>query len=169
MKIQLQSNAEMQNLADRLRGQRVAMLTLADADGRLGARPLTPLEMDAQGAIWFMVSRQALVAVAAAPGTPVNLSFSDGGKSLYVSITGMAHLDDDRDRKAMLWTTMARPWFDGVDDPDLCLLCVVPAAIEVWDGPDSSVVRALAMAASVVAGQPVGLGEREDIRPQRSA
>lgn len=169
MKIQLQPTAEMQNLADSLRGQRVAMLSLPDPQGRLGARPLTPIEIDAHGAIWFMVSRRALAAVAAAPGTPVNLTFSDSGKSLYVSIAGAASLVDDRARKAELWSMQARPWFSGVDDPDLTLLCVNPSAIEIWDGPDSSVVRTLAMAASMAAGKPVGLGEHKDIRPVRSA
>jgi hypothetical protein len=31
--------------------------------------------------------------------------------------------------------------------------------VAYWDSPGSKVVRALAMAASVVAGKPVGLGE----------
>jgi general stress protein 26 len=169
MKVESQQSTAMQELADSLEDQRTAMLTLVEAGGHLGARPLTALEMDGQGSIWFMVSRRSMAAVAARPGTAVNLAFSDSDKSLYVSMAGTALLVDDAARKESLWTGMARPWFSGADDPALSLLCVKPSAIEVWDGPDSSVVRALAMAASVAAGQPVGLGEHKDIKPATSA
>jgi general stress protein 26 len=168
MKIKSQRNPEMQELADCLEGQRTAMLTLGDSRGSLGARPLTPMEMDEQGAIWFLVSRSSMAALVGPTGSPVNLSFSDTDKSLFVSIAGAARLDEDSERKARLWSSMARPWFSGPDDPDLSLLCVSAAAIDVWDGPDSSVVRALAMVASVAAGKPVGLGDRKEITPAAS-
>jgi len=92
------------------------------------------------------------------------VAFSDEGKSLYVSIAGLARLVDDSARKQALWSTMARPFFSGADDPDLTLLQVNPQDVEVWDGPDSSTVRALAMAASVAAGRPIGLGSKETVR-----
>lgn len=166
MKVQPQRNPEMQELADCLKDQRTTMLALADGDGQLDARPLTALEMDGQGAIWFMVSRSSMAALAGHSAKPVNLSFSDTDKSLYVSIAGTARLDEDPSRKVDLWTSMARPWFSGADDPDLTLLYVLPTAIQVWDGPDSSVVRALAMATSVAAAKPIGLGERKELDPK---
>jgi hypothetical protein len=36
-----------------------------------------------------------------------------------------------------------------------------PIKAEIWDGPDSTVLRMIAMAASVVVGKPLGLGEHE--------
>ena len=53
----------------------------------------------------------------------------------------------------------------GEDDPDLTLLRITPERAEIWDGPDSQVLRMAAMAASVVAGRPIGLGDKEDVRP----
>jgi hypothetical protein len=76
---------------------------------------------------------------------------------------------DDMSRKVALWSTMARPWFSGSDDPDLTLLCVQPRNAEIWDGPDSSVMRALAMATSVAAGRAIGLGERESVTVPNAA
>jgi general stress protein 26 len=180
MKTHPQASPEMQRLAERLQGQRVAMLTLRDSRGRLGARPLTPLEMDAQGAVWMLVSKKAVAPLFAyrpedaarldaLDTQPANLSFSDEPSSLFVSISGRARLVDDMARKVLLWTALARPWFSGVDDPDLTLLCVQPEEAEVWDGPDSSVVRVLALAASVVAGAPIGLGEHEHVIPPTPA
>ena len=49
----------------------------------------------------------------------------------------------------------------GVDDPDLAALRLEPIKAEIWDGPDSTVLRMIAMAASVVVGKPLGLGAHE--------
>jgi len=165
MKFQEQSSTDMQGLATRLQGQRTAMLTLRDSTGSMSARPLTPLEMDVDGQFWFMVSRHSLAAEFVSGDQAVNLAFSDEGKSLYVSIAGSGRLLDDMTRKVALWSAMARPWFSGAEDPDLVLLRVQPRRIELWDGPDSSVMRALALATSVAAGRPIGLGERETLNP----
>lgn len=169
MKFEEQRSSDMQSLAQRLQDQRTAMVTLRDGAGVLGARPLTALEMDRDGAIWFMVSRQSMAPLFASGQQPVNVSFSDEGKSLFVSIAGSARLNDDMTRKQALWSAMARPWFRGVEDPDLTLLCVQPVTAEIWDGPDSSMVRALALAASVAAGRPIGLGGRESVDPNEAS
>ena len=168
MKFVDQTLPEFINLADHLQGMRTAMLTLRDTECRLISQPMTPLEMDASGAIWLMISRSGRTALhvqANLPADTVNLAFSDEGNSTYVSVTARAKLSDDPQRKQELWSTMARPWFpDGADDTDLTLLCLEPTQAEIWDSPDSTVVRLLALASSVVSGKPVDLGEHEELR-----
>lgn len=168
MKFFDQTLPEFINLADHLQGMRTAMLTLRDTECRLISQPMTPLEMDASGAIWLMISRSGRTALhvqANLPADTVNLAFSDEGNSTYVSVTARAKLSDDPQRKQELWSTMARPWFpDGADDTDLTLLCLEPTQAEIWDSPDSTVVRLLALASSVVSGKPVDLGEHEELR-----
>lgn len=59
-----------------------------------------------------------------------------------------------------LWSPMAKPWFPlGPDDPDLVLLHVITEGAEYWDAASSKLVRALATAASIVSGRPVGMGD----------
>ena len=168
MKIVDQILPDFINLADRLQGMRTAMLTLRDTECRLVSQPMTPLEMDANGAIWLIISRSGRTAEhveANLPADTVNLAFSDEGNSTYVSITARARLSDDPQRKQELWSTMARPWFpEGAEDADLTLLCLEPTQAEIWDSPDSTVARLLALASSVVSGKPVGLGEHEELR-----
>jgi general stress protein 26 len=159
---------ECATLAERLEGMRFAMLTLRNSECRLVSQPMTPLEMDGSGAIWMMTSRNGRAAQhvkANLPADTVNLAFSDEGNSTYVSITARARLSDDMQRKRELWSAMALPWFpDGVEDTDLTLLCLEPVEAEIWDSPDSTVVRLLALASSVVTGKPVKLGEHEELR-----
>lgn len=162
MKTLPQSTESLRHLADKLEPQRVAMLTLAESQG-LASRPMTPLEMDAEGAIWMMTSRRSMEGVLGAGGGPANLSFVDAADNDYISVRGHAELSDDAARKQALWSAMARPWFSGPDDPDLVLLRIVPEQAEIWDGPDNAATRVLAMAASVAAGKPVGMGGKQTL------
>jgi general stress protein 26 len=165
LKVVDQTRPESAALAGHLLEMRTAMLAVRDTQCRLVSQPMTPLEMDASGAIWLMTSRNGRMARhvrANLPADTVNLSFSDEGKSTFVSITAKATLSDDARRKRELWSTAARPWFpDGANNADLTLLCLEPTQAEIWDGPDSTVVRLLALAGSVVSGQPIGLGDHE--------
>jgi general stress protein 26 len=164
MRTQAQRSADLQGLADKLKDQRVVMLTTPDDLGTLSSRPMTPQEMDANGAVWMMVSRKAPW-VQHAAGQPVNLAFVLPDDGDYISIAGRSELVDDATRKKELWTVVARPWWSGAEDADLMLLKVSPVRIEVWDGPDSAVSRTLAIVASVIAGREVGLGDKQVIEP----
>jgi general stress protein 26 len=166
MKTQPQPNDDMEHLASKLKGQRVAMLTLLESRSDLRSRPMTPLEIDEQGALWFISSRKTMGkhfdgASGHAARVSANLAFMREGD--YISVHGHAELDDSPERKTALWTAAARPWFSGPDDPDLVLLKVVPAGAEIWDGPDNAVVRAIGMAASVLTGREIGLGHKDVI------
>jgi Pyridoxamine 5'-phosphate oxidase like len=90
------------------------------------------------------------------------LAFTDADRGTYVSITGQGEVVNDDALIKRLWTPAAKPWFpEGPASPDLCLLKVVPLMAEYWDAPDSKMVRMFAMAASVIAGKPMGMGQHE--------
>jgi general stress protein 26 len=161
MRVRTQTRPETARLAEALEDHGVAMMTLNEPSG-LASRPMTPLEVDRDGAIWFMTSAQALAAIVG-DGTAVNLAFADESRGRYVSITGWAELVDDAMRKDELWTVAGRPWFDGPHDPDLVLLRIRPLQAELWDGPHGRLTRLLAMAASAIAGREVGLGDKETL------
>jgi len=168
MKIESQSREGMRRVAERIEGMRVGMLTLrascADATEELVSRPLTPLLMDNAGCIWFFTSQRTMQPLLGTTGQCANLAFSDEGKATYVSMSGRADLRVDLALQEQLWTAMAKPWFpDGPADPDLALLKFTPERADLWNGPDSTVLRMAAMAASVVASKPLGLGEHEVI------
>jgi len=162
MRTQPQTSADMQELAKKLEGERTGLLTLADERGALCCRPMTAQELDGEGAVWMMVSHKAPW-VANADNAQANLAFAVPDESDYVSISGRVEFVDSPERKRALWTVVARPWWDGPEDPDLLLLKLTPSRIEVWDGPSGAISRTFALAASVIAGKEVGLGEKQVI------
>ncbi len=156
MKIATQTSAELTHVAQLIENIPIAMLTTLDADGALVSRPMTALEMDAQGALWFFIDVQSSKAEHL---SAVNLSFTDRDHGDYVSLSGRGDIDTDRARIKSLWTVFAKPWFpSGPDSDNLALLKFVPDTADYWDGPSSKMVRAFGMMASVIAGKPVALG-----------
>lgn len=160
MKVHELQDARLKPLGDMLDSMRVGMLTLDEPANGLCSRPMTGLEMDRDGAIWFMASRKTTEPLLGSGGKQANLSFAENGDSDYVSIAGEASMVDDMARKKALWSPAGRPWFKGVDDPDLILIKVIPRHVEIWDGPDNAVSRVFAIAASVVAGKEVAMGDK---------
>ena len=157
MKIETQNSTEMAELCKLIEPIPVAMLSNLDAEGALVSRPMSALQVDAAGAVWFFVdlrsSRVEFLRV-------VNLSFVDAARGTYVSLSGRGEIRSDRAQIQQLWTPLAKPWFpEGPDSRNLALLKFVPHTAEYWDAPHSKMVRMFAMAASVVAGKPIGMGD----------
>ncbi|MDQ2778970.1 MAG: pyridoxamine 5'-phosphate oxidase family protein [Pseudomonadota bacterium] len=161
MKIHQLDDARLKPMAEKLGSARVAMMVLDEPANGLCSRPMTALEMDRSGAVWFMASRKTTTPLLGHGPKAANLAFVDDGDSNYVSIAGEASMVDDMARKKELWSPAGRPWFSGVDDPDLTLIKVSPRHVEIWDGPDNAVSRVFAMAASMVAGKEVGMGDKK--------
>jgi len=156
LKTATQTNAELTHVAKLIESIPIAMMTTSDDDGALVSRPMTALEMDAQGALWFFndVQYSKVDHLRA-----VNLSFTDRDQGAYVSLSGHGEIDNDRARIHSLWSVFAKPWFpDGPDSSNLVLLKSIPDRADYWDGPSSKMVRAFGTIASVIAGKPVALG-----------
>jgi hypothetical protein len=157
MKIATQTSAELTHVAKLIENIPIAMLTTVDEDGALASRPMTALEMDAQGALWFFTD---LKSSKVDQLRAVNLSFTDRDQGAYVSLSGQGEIDTDRARIQNLWSVFAKPWFpDGPESSNLALLKFSPKKADYWDGPSSKMVRALGLMASIIAGKAVGLGE----------
>ncbi len=162
MNIKPQKSGELTKVGELIEDMSIAMLTIFDeAEGMLKSRPMTPVEMCEQGAIWFLTdSNSGKVKHLEV----MNLAFSNESESTYISISGHGEIVDDRDRIESLWTIFARPWFpEGVESSNLTLLKFMPHAAEFWDGPNSKMVRMFAMAASIAAAKPIGMGEHGNL------
>ena len=156
MKLQTQATPELSRLGELISDMPVAMMTTPGLDGLLASRPMTVLEMDEHGALWFFTD---LRSTKLAQLQNVNLAFADCAKSSYVSLSGRGETDTDAAHIQKLWTPFAKPWFpDGPSSPNLALLCFRPSAAEFWDSSSSCMVRLFAMVASIVAGKPMALG-----------
>lgn len=161
MKTEPQRTSELTQLCELIEHMSVAMLSNLDESGVIVSRPMSPLEMDVKGALWFFTDQRSAKVEHL---RTANLSFVDEDNGTYVSISGHGEIETDRVRIERLWTPFAKPWFpDGPDSANLALLKFIPDAAEFWDAPHSKMVRMLAISASIVTGKPVGMGEHDTL------
>lgn len=161
MKIEPQASDELTQLSNLIEGISVAMMTTIGEHAALVSRPMSPLNMDRQGALWFFVDLRSEKIERL---REVNFSFTDTDKSIYVSISGHGEVHTEQAHIDELWTAFARPWFpDGKDSGNIALLKFVPSSAEYWDASHSKMVRMFAMAASIIANKPIGMGDHDTL------
>jgi general stress protein 26 len=166
MRIESQTNDDRMRLGELIEHIPVAMMTTRHEEDALISRPMSPLQMDEEGAIWLFTDTRTEKAVHL---RAVNLAFSDADRAVYVSLSGSGEIHTDRQQIDRLWTLSANLWFpEGQDSHNLALLRIVPDVAEYWDANHSSMVRLLAVAASVVAGTPIGMGEHDSLTELKS-
>ena len=161
-----QLDGDVAELARRIAGIRFAMVTLPDADGRLRGRPLTVQDLDADGRLWFLVSRSSEWASGVgASGTQANVSFADPDDARWVSVSGTATLVDDRARIDEMWSALYSAWFDGKDDPDICVLRFDADVADYWDAAANKFVRMARILKAAVTGNGSDEGDRGTLHP----
>ncbi|GAB4041148.1 pyridoxamine 5'-phosphate oxidase family protein [Spirosoma jeollabukense] len=154
-------NKQLEKLRDMIEDIRIAMMTTVDEQGNLVSRPMAALQVDENGTVWFFTKRSSpKVDQIDNNENRVNLSFADVSDATYVSVSGTAQELDDRAKVEELWNPQAKAWFpDGKEDPDLILLKVHIDMAEYWNASDSTMVRLIQQAASVITGNPPKMGE----------
>lgn len=153
---------DVKTLAERLQGFKTAMLTTIDRDGVLRSRPMATQEFDFDGQLWFFTKNTSAKVDSIQNDQHVNVSYADEAKMRWVSVAGRARIVRDRKKMEELWTPMLKVWFkDGLEDPEIALLCVDVESAQYWDSPSSPIVVLMGFAKRMLTGQP-SKGEQQD-------
>ena len=112
---------------------RDAMLVTKDSNGDLQARPMHVAEHDEDaGTIVFASSILSEKIDELRSDPSVCVAFQGGAK--YVSLTGEASVDQDREEIRELYDAAWKLWFpDGPEQADICLIRFRPVVGEYWD------------------------------------
>ncbi|MGH8228337.1 MAG: pyridoxamine 5'-phosphate oxidase family protein [Steroidobacteraceae bacterium] len=165
MDVETQSTVGMQKLADLIGQAQIGMLTTSEPSGQLRSCPLVTLQLDAEGRLWFFISRASAKTEEIAQHRQVNLSYSDPDRQDYVSVSGAAEVVRSREKMRELWTPWVEPYFPrGLEDPDLALLCVQVGQAEYWDAPESNVERLYGFSKAIATGDTKALGEHARVK-----
>ncbi len=162
------SRARQSKLFDMIKDIRFAMFTTHRPHGHLHSRPMTTqnTSIDEDDSLWFFMSRSGDTVTELQGDDQVNVSYADGGSDTYVSVSGIANVVEDPQKKKQLWTKQSAAWFKGgADDPDLALVRVQIEHADYWDVKESKLVQLYKMAAAAVTGKTPRLGEHGTIRP----
>lgn len=154
-------------LWDLIEDQRFCMLSHRHADGRLHSHPLTTQnkKLEADGCLYFFVSRKTEVGQRLQQDGQVNLSYSNPDKDTWVSITGTARVLEDSAKKQELFNPIAKAWFPGgPEDPDLELVEVRVDEAEYWNVKENKLRQLLKMGTAAITGNKPKMGEHEEVK-----
>ena len=164
----MKDKSDQETLWGLIKEVKFAMLTHRHGDGSLQGHPLTTQNrsIDEGSVLYFFISEKSELASRLHQDTNVNVSYSDPGAGIYVSIAGAASFSSNAATKERLWSPMAKAWFPGgVNDPDLALLEVKISHAEFWDVKDSKVTQLFKMAKAAVTGEPPkNMGEHKELK-----
>jgi general stress protein 26 len=152
MEKDFEDNQAIKKLKSLAEDIRFCMYTTIE-DGRIVSRPMTTLDIDAEGNVWFFTSRHTELVRDVRHGDPVTLIYSDPKNNTYLSVSGTASIVESERRKEELWNLMSKAWFPGgKDDPDLAVLRVTTQEAAYWDSTSSKMVVFFSMLKAVITG-----------------
>jgi len=140
---------------------KVGMLVTEDGDD-LRARPMHIVQDEYDGTIWFFTQKSAEKISEVRDTHKVGLTFSDQNDGVYISLSGYAHLTQDKALIDKFWSPFTAAWFEGGKDSDeVALLEIKINKGEHWDAEDSKVVQLYQIAKANVKDEKPNMGENE--------
>ena len=128
------TQAAREAIAEVMKATRIATLTYTDAQGRLVSTPMGTQDFEDPATVWFITEADSDKVGAITTNPIVNVSYaSDKG---WVSLSGTARLNRDRDKLKELWDPSVSAFMSGgPDDPNNALLEISGDTAQLWESP----------------------------------
>jgi len=162
MNTSLEDQTKVWNL---IKDIRIAMFVTQDSDGALSARPMSAVNSEFNGSLWFMTSATSpkIDEIEGAPN--VLVAYSEPKNQNYVSVRGAASIVRDKAKIKEFWSEAARVWFPkGPDDANIALIRVDVESAEYWDTPNATMVYVYGYAKARLTGEPPDIGENKTVK-----
>lgn len=128
----------------------------------LRARPMAAHPERLENAFYFLTDVHGHKDEEIARNPNVCLAFADSKGQKYVSVSGSAEVNNDRERINELWSTPAKAWWDSPDDSSIRVLKVTPSFAEYWSSP-GTIVSYIKMAAAALSSAKPDMGDNEKV------
>jgi general stress protein 26 len=152
---------QLATVTEIMRDTRIAVLTHLSPEGALVSLPMGTQDFEHPSTVWFLTERNTHKVHALAADPRVNVSYSS--KSGWVSLSGTARVNEDRDKLRELWDTSAGIFMSGgPDDADNVLLEVTGVTAEYWESP-GKVAMAVGLAKGLVSDAEPDLGDNDTV------
>ncbi len=138
---------------------------LGTDDGKARMVPMSHELRDKDTTIWFITSHETDLAQAAKQGRVASTyALADGKNGVYATIKGDLVQNNDAALREDLWSPVADTWFDGgKDDPDVCIIGLIPHSAEAWLTTTSGLSFAYNIVRAKVTGDQPDLGDHFEL------
>lgn len=139
----MDSSIDLRHLAGLITDIKFTMFSTVSKDGSIISRPMASHEIETHnfdGRLWFFTKKDTAKVHSIEQDSHVNLAYADPEKQRYVSISGKAFINEDKEKMKDLWSPMLKTWFpEGLEDPEITLIGVDIESADVWDSPPGKV------------------------------
>lgn len=148
-------SATREKLWSMIKKHKFVMMTTREQDDDLRSRPMTTVDKDFNGSLWFFAKSDSGTATAIARNPGVSLSYGDSSTMDFVAIAGTATLVRNVDKKKALWNSSVQAWFpEGPESAANVLIEVDAHFAEFWDSSSSKLVQLFSLARARATGTP---------------
>lgn len=138
-------------LHDMIKDIKIAMLTTVESNGCLRSVPMTTMQTECEGLVWFFTNFDSQKVEDIRINNCINVAYSDIHKNVFVSVTGKAEIVKDPIKMEQLWKPVLSAYFPGgLEDPDLGLLKVSIDEAEYWDSRTGKMIQVWEMSKDAV-------------------
>jgi general stress protein 26 len=150
-----QDDAALQKLWAMIKKHRFAMLTTLEYGEVLRSRPMTTIDRDFDGSLWFFAKTDSAAVKSLEVHPQVSLSYSAPAEFDFVAVSGIAVVVTDVAKKQELWGPTVQAWFpEGAESPQNVLVKVIPNHAEYWDSKSNRLVQLYSVAKALATGVP---------------
>ena len=138
-----------------LKSDRTMFLGLAEGDDG-HARPMTAqTESDEGGPIWFFTATDNALYQQIGAGSRAMAHFVSKGHDVWATVHGDLSTSQDRAMIDRMWNPFVAAWYEGKDDPKICLIRLDADEAQIWIDA-SSIVAGIKML--------IGIDPKEDYK-----
>lgn len=116
------------------------------ANGEVDARPMSVLEVDDAGNLWFLSASDSHKNQELQSKPTVRMFFQGSPHSEFLHLEGVATVSRDKQKIKELWKFVLKTWFtEGEDDPRITVIKVAPTLGYYWDTKHGNAVAGVKM------------------------
>jgi general stress protein 26 len=145
---------------------RIAMLTTVEVGGLLRARPMTTVQKEFGGTLWFFSPTDSDAVHAVRENEQVCVAYANPDKADFVSLSGLGAVVTETAIKEVLWNSMVQTWFpQGPSSSEVAIIKIDVTRAEYWNSRSNNLVQLFAVAEAAVRGDtPKRVGEHREVR-----
>jgi general stress protein 26 len=119
-----------------------------------GARPMSVLQVDDHGHLWFLSASDSHKNREVALDPAVTLYFQVSTHAGFVRISGRAMISSDRAKIKELWQPLFSTWFtEGINDPRITVIQFIPTEGYYWDTKHGTFIAGVKMLIGAAIGK----------------
>lgn len=125
--------------------------------------PMSTKNVDEDGYIWFLSNKNSEHNVHLDLDKNIQLVYAKPSDMQFMTVYGKATITTEKKVLEHYYEKTDDTWFNGVDDPNLTAIKVMPEDVHYWDTKNGKFVNLIKMGLGTITGNTQDLGEEGDL------